>query len=93
METLIVILLLLLLIATGAQLFLVIGTLTLAMVYFFSDIEMFSMTKDMFDTVNNPALLSIPLYVFAGAIMSKGEIAKRLIDLMMALFGWMKAYA
>lgn len=90
METLIVILLLLLLVATGAQLFLVIGTLTLAMVYFFSDVEMFSMTKDMFDTVNNPALLSIPLYVFAGAIMSKGEIAKRLIDLMMALFGWMK---
>ncbi|MCX7743853.1 MAG: TRAP transporter large permease [Flavobacteriales bacterium] len=90
MELFIVLLLLLILVLTGSQLFLIIGTLSLSLFYLIGDVELFSITKDMFDTVNKPALLSIPLYVFAGAVMSKGEIAKRLIDLMMALFGWMK---
>lgn len=90
MELFIVLLLLLILVLTGSQLFLIIGTLSLSLFFLMGDVELFSITKDMFDTVNKPALLSIPLYVFAGAVMSKGEIAKRLIDLMMALFGWMK---
>ncbi len=90
MELFIVLLLLLILVFTGSQLFLIIGTLSLSLFFLMGDVELFSITKDMFDTVNKPALLSIPLYVFAGAVMSKGEIAKRLIDLMMALFGWMK---
>lgn len=90
MELYIVLFLLLVLVLTGSQLFLIIGTLSLSLFYLMGDVELFSITKDMFDTVNKPALLSIPLYVFAGAVMSKGEIAKRLIDLMMAMFGWMK---
>ena len=90
MELYIVLFLLLVLVLTGSQLFLIIGTLSLSLFYLMGDVELFSITKDMFDTVNKPALLSIPLYVFAGAVMSKGEIAKRLIELMMAMFGWMK---
>ncbi len=90
MELYIVLFLLLILVLTGSQLFLIIGTISLSLFYLMGDVELFSIIKDMFDTVNKPALLSIPLYVFAGAVMSKGEIAKRLIDLMMAMFGWMK---
>ncbi|MBW7936027.1 MAG: TRAP transporter large permease subunit [Flavobacteriales bacterium] len=90
MEVFLVVFLLVLLIVLGSQLFLLIGAVSLALFALFGDVELFSLTKDMFDTVNKPALLSIPLYVFAGAIMSKGEIAKRLIDLMMAMFGWLK---
>lgn len=90
MELYIVLFLLLILVLTGSQLFLIIGTISLSLFFLIGDVELFSITKDMFDTVNKPALLSIPLYVFAGAVMSKGEIAKRLIDFMMAIFGWMK---
>lgn len=90
MEALIVIILLLALIALGAQLFLIIGALSLTLFILYGDVELFSLIKTMFDTVNKSALLSIPLYVFAGAVMSRGEIAKRLIDLAMAAFGWLK---
>ncbi len=90
MEAIIVITLLLILIALGAQLFLIIGALSLILFFLYGDVELFSLIKTMFDTVNKSALLSIPLYVFAGAVMSRGEIAKRLIDLAMAAFGWLK---
>lgn len=90
MEVALVLFLLIILVATGSQLFLLIGAISLALFALLGDVELFSVTKDMFDTVNKPALLSIPLYVFAGAVMAKGEIAKRLIDLMIAMFGWIK---
>jgi C4-dicarboxylate transporter DctM subunit len=90
LEAIIIIALLLILIALGAQLFLIIGALSLTLFFLYGDMEFFSLIKTMFDTVNKSALLSIPLYVFAGAVMSRGEIAKRLIDLAMAAFGWLK---
>lgn len=85
-----VLLLLLLLIVVGAPLFLVIGGVSLLLFLRSDDVEMFSLTKTMFDALNKPALLSIPLYVFAGALMSRGEIARRLIDLAMAALGWLR---
>lgn len=85
-----VLLLLLVLVLIGAPLFLVIGAVSLGLFWMGDDVEMFSLTKTMFDSLNKPALLSIPLYVFAGALMSRGEIAKRLIDLAMAALGWVR---
>jgi C4-dicarboxylate transporter, DctM subunit len=90
MELAITLFILALLLVLGAQLFLVIGILSLTMFFYWGDVEYFSLIKTMFDSVNKSALLSIPLYVFAGAVMSKGEIAKRLIDLTMASLGWLK---
>jgi len=40
---------------------------------------------DMWDASNREVLLSIPLYILAGTIMSKGSIAARLIKLMRAI--------
>ena len=39
----------------------------------------------MFNAASREVLLSIPLYLLAGAIMARGSIAVRLIDLMRAL--------
>ena len=39
---------------------------------------------DIWEAVNQETLLAIPLFILAGAIMSKGTIAKRLIDLAVA---------
>ncbi|MCS6980978.1 MAG: TRAP transporter large permease [Flavobacteriales bacterium] len=85
-----VLILLAILIAIGAPLFLIIGAISLGLFRMAEDVEMFSLTKTMFDQLNKPALLSIPLYVFAGALMARGEIAKRLIDLAMATLGWLR---
>ncbi|MBI2967384.1 MAG: TRAP transporter large permease [Bacteroidetes bacterium] len=90
MELFLVFLLLIVLILLGSELFMVIGGLSLLLFYLYLDIPMFSVIKTIFDTINKPALLAIPLYIFAGAVMARGEIAKRLIDLALASFGWMK---
>lgn len=90
MELILILILLLTLVLLGSQLFLVIGAISLLCFYFYVDTPMFDVIKTMFDSVNKSALLSIPLYVFAGAVMSRGEIAKRLIDFALATFGWLK---
>ncbi len=90
MEALLIIALIVLLLIIGAQLFLIIGVLALSLFVVYGDVELFSLSKTMFDSLNKSILLSIPLYVFAGAVMAKGEIAKRLIDLSLAAFGWLK---
>lgn len=89
LEIILIILLLLLLINLGVPLFLLIGTMSLVLFYIYVDIEAFAMIMNMFDSVNRQALLAIPLYVFAGAIMAKGEIAHRLISLAKNSFGWL----
>ncbi len=43
------------------------------------------MVEDAWKVTNKDVLLSIPLFLLAGAIMAKGSIAVRLIDLMRAL--------
>ncbi|MBN4065881.1 TRAP transporter large permease [Candidatus Amoebophilus asiaticus] len=90
MEIIITLLLLALLILLGSQLFVIIGAVSLVLFYLYLDIPMFAIIKTMFDTLNKSALLAIPLYVFAGAIMARGEIAKRLINLATSTFGWIK---
>jgi C4-dicarboxylate transporter, DctM subunit len=37
---------------------------------------------------DNSTLLAIPLFIMSGAVMSRGEISKRLIDFARALVGW-----
>lgn len=90
MEIFIIILLLILLLFLGSQLFLIIGSIAILSFYLFLDLPVFAVIKTMFDTVNKPMLLAIPLYVFAGAIMARGQIAKRLVDVALHTFGWAK---
>jgi C4-dicarboxylate transporter, DctM subunit len=90
MELILILLLLVVLVMLGAQLFLIIGGISLLLFWAFVDIPLFALTKTMFDTVNKTALLAIPLYVFAGAVMARGVIATRLIDLALAAFGRLK---
>jgi C4-dicarboxylate transporter, DctM subunit len=90
MELILILLLLVLLVLLGAQLFMIIGGISLLLFWAYIDIPLFALTKTMFDTVNKTALLAIPLYVFAGAVMARGVIATRLIDLALAGFGRLK---
>jgi len=40
---------------------------------------------DLWEAFNKEVLLAIPLFMFAGAIMSRGSIARRLIDFAVAV--------
>lgn len=61
------------------------GVATFAAYYFWGGGEIMNVVYDMWDASNREVLLSVPLYILAGAIMSQGSIAERLINLMKAL--------
>ncbi len=80
--------------ALGLPLFVIIGVVTALCWALYSDgITGF----DSFTRVITPLeslltkeeFLAIPLFMAAGAVMTKGGLAKRLIDIMMAALGWM----
>ncbi|WP_372572320.1 TRAP transporter large permease [Ruegeria jejuensis] len=45
--------------------------------------------EDMWAAIDSPFLLSIPMFLVAGALMSRGSIAERLIEIIRALTEWM----
>ena len=63
----------------------ILGVTTFAAYYFWGGGELKNVLYDMWDASNRDVLLSVPLYILAGAIMSQGSIAERLINLMRAL--------
>jgi tripartite ATP-independent transporter DctM subunit len=46
--------------------------------------------QQMFHQVDSFVLLAFPLFVLAGALMETGGIARRLVDLAVALVGWVR---
>lgn len=63
----------------------ILGVATFSAYYFWGDGELMNVVYDMWEASNRDVLLSVPLYILAGAIMSQGSIAERLINLMRAL--------
>jgi C4-dicarboxylate transporter DctM subunit len=63
----------------------ILGVATYWAYYFWGGGELMNVVYDMWDASNREVLLSIPLYILAGSIMSQGSIAERLILLMRSL--------
>ena len=63
----------------------ILGVATFWAYYFWGGGELMNVVYDMWDASNREVLLSIPLYILAGSIMSQGSIAERLILLMRSL--------
>ena len=80
-------------ILVGAPLFAIVGVATALCLAFFTDFTQFSDLKILIQHIENLAtkqeFLAIPLFMASGAIMTAGGIAKRLIELMEALLGWL----
>ena len=76
----------------GSPLYVLIGLATFACFYLWSGVrelgELSVVMEAIRSLVDTPLLLAIPLFIMSGAIMSKGEISKRLIDFSQALVGW-----
>lgn len=78
---------LVILIVLGLPLF--IGILAAAMVgLFVSQVEFTAIPIEIFRLANAPVLLAIPLFTFAGYLLSEGGTSKRLVRFSRSLFGW-----
>jgi C4-dicarboxylate transporter DctM subunit len=63
----------------------VLAAIALALYVFWQDGQPLYLAYDIWRAVNQDILLAIPLFMFAGAIMAKGSIARRLIEMIEAL--------
>ena len=72
----------------GMPLFAVI--LSLALIGFYSSgIDLSVIAIEIFRLTNTPLLLALPLFTFAGYLLSHGNTSKRLVRLSRALLGWL----
>jgi len=78
---------LILLAVYGAPLFSII--LAVAMLGFYSnDVDLQVIAIELYRISNTPLLLALPLFTFAGYLLSESNTSKRLVTLSEALFGW-----
>ncbi len=86
--TLLLILIALLIMFLGAPLFTVFSGLTLLLL-FLAHIDSSAMIIEMHRIATTPILVAIPLFTFAGYLLSESKAPKRLIGLTDAFLGWL----
>jgi C4-dicarboxylate transporter DctM subunit len=74
----------------GAPIFLVLLTASAATVLFVMNIPVAALHQTLFGAVDSFALLSVPFFIYAGELMARGSVAKRIVDIMQASTGNMK---
>ena len=79
----------LLLAILGMPLFTVIGWAALVGFVFVSEIDPAVVLVEMYRLASAPALLALPLFIFAGYILAESKAPIRLVNITRALFGWM----
>ena len=94
MSGLVLLLVVVVLALLGSRLFAMVGIATVACFLLFTDDATIPLTLGRIVTkmeglTTKNVFLSIPFFIGAGAIMTKGGIARRLTDLARALVGWM----
>jgi C4-dicarboxylate transporter DctM subunit len=72
----------------GVPLAFMLTIVTMIALYFFSFTPTQAVVEQLFNSLDSFVLLAIPFFVLAGAIMTKGAIAKRLITFINSLVGW-----
>jgi C4-dicarboxylate transporter DctM subunit len=82
-----ILLIIILLLLLGAPIFAVISGLALYL-FFSSQIDSSAMIIEMYRMATTPILVAIPLFTFAGYILSESGAPKRLIRLSDAILGW-----
>jgi C4-dicarboxylate transporter DctM subunit len=77
----------LVLMALGLPFFLILLVATTIAIVAFTSVPPTAIPQIMFGSVGNFALLAVPFFIFAGELMGRGGMARRLIGLAMALLG------
>jgi len=73
----------------GAPLIVAFIWATIIPLVLFSDMTLAVVTQKLFTAINSFGLLAVPFFIIAGSLLDKGGISKRLINLAMALVGWL----
>ena len=81
-------LLLVVLALLGAPLFAIIGAGAL-LGYLRADVDLTAVPIEIYGIAETPILLAIPLFTFAGYVLSESQAAARLVRLSSALLGWL----
>ncbi|HVX98680.1 MAG TPA: TRAP transporter large permease subunit [Pseudorhodoplanes sp.] len=74
----------------GVPVAVVLGSVTLAALGSTSVVNLINYPIRLFDGLNNFVLLSIPLFMLTGALMTHGGISRRLVDFANGLVGWIR---
>jgi len=77
------------LILLGVPLFVLLGGISFGLFAAYEELPSEALLKYMMETLTKPALLSVPLYILAGAIVSKGRTAQHLVGVAQAWLGWL----
>lgn len=85
--TFVLIFLPLLMLMAGLPIFVVLLTSSMVVLAFFMQIPMAAVHQNLFGSLNNLGLLAIPYFIFAGELMARGSISKRLVDFVHSLAG------
>ncbi len=56
--------------------------------FYFSDIDLSVMAIELYRIADTPILIALPLFTFAGYILSRSNTSERLVRLTQALLGW-----
>ena len=71
----------------GLPFFLVLLATAIVVIVGFTSVPATAVPQIMFGSIGNFALLAVPFFIFAGELMGRGGMARRLIVLVMAMFG------
>jgi len=74
----------------GAPVFLVLLTASAATVLFVMDVPVEALHQTLFGAIDSFALLAVPFFLYAGELMGRGSVAKRIVDIMQASTGSMR---
>ncbi|MBA3010461.1 MAG: TRAP transporter large permease subunit, partial [Proteobacteria bacterium] len=77
-----------LLLFLGVPIAVILGVTTMISLIFFSSTPLQIISQQLFNALDNFVLLAIPFFILAGAIMTRGGIARKLIAFVNALVGW-----
>ena len=67
-----------------------VGIMAAAMLGLFTnEVDFSAIAIEIFRLANAPVLLAIPLFTFAGYLLSEGGTSRRLVRFSRSLFGWM----
>ena len=75
------------LLALGFPIFLILLVTSLILLLFFIDVPLVQMHITMFGSVDKFGLMAVPFFLFAGELMGRGGISRRLVAWVLALVG------
>lgn len=75
------------LLVSGFPIFIVLLATSAAVILLTTSMPLAMMPQIMFGSVDRFILLAVPFFIFAGELMSRGGISKRIVDWVLSLFG------